>query len=206
MGRRAARDGVDELRARYLANREKVRSWLADWDCPEVEWPPVEDVPSSCGVGRGGAARWLDRHAPFLQEYRWFLEGRPRAEGVSQAWAWWQFGAGHEFERLEVEFRSYADPPYLAEKLALAADAAALKGWRRDGDDVQALYAWLLEGLDSRPMDEMVHGNKRTGFVLFDILRSPHPTNEVSARLRMTLTTTALDGTPLDEHGEARPS
>jgi hypothetical protein len=28
----------DELRARFLANRERVRSWLEAWDIPEVVW------------------------------------------------------------------------------------------------------------------------------------------------------------------------
>jgi hypothetical protein len=143
--------------------------------------------------------QWLALHAPFMEEYHWLLEARPRARNISRVWAAWWFGAGHEFERLEIEFRSVADPQYLAENLAMGAHAAALKGWQPD--DVRALYAWLLDGLDSRPMSDMVHGNKRTGFILFDLVRSPLGSSEIAARLRMTLTTTTLDGTPLDDDG-----
>ena len=50
-------------------------------------------------------------------------------------------------------------------------------------------------------MHEMVHGNKRSGFVLFDLLRSPLSTDQIAARLRMTVTRTTLDGTPLDDQG-----
>jgi len=204
MSRRSERQGVEELRSKFVANREKVRSWTADWDCPEIEWPPFPEVPRPWVVLPGGEEGWLAQHAPFMEEYHWLLEARPRADGISQVWASWWFGAGHEFERLEIEFRSFADPQYLAEKLALGADAAALEGWQRE--DVQGLYAWLFEGLDSRPMDDMVQGNNRTGFILFHILRSPLSTNEIAARLRITLTTTTIDGTPLDEQGGALPS
>jgi len=87
-----------------------------------------------------------------------------------------------------------ADPPFLAETLALGADAAALDGWRPD--DIHALHQLLLEGLDTRPLDHAVQGNKRMGFILFEVQRWPTMDNEVVAKLSMKPTTTALDGSP----------
>lgn len=144
---------------------------------------------------------WLQRHAPFMDEYGWILEARPVSQGVSHVVANWQFGEGHAFDRLDIEFRSVADPPYLAEKLALAAHAAALTGWREA--DLQGLYAWLLEGVDSRPLGEMVRGQHRSGFILFGLTRWPHSSTEINVRLQMTLTDTALDGTRLNSAGES---
>ncbi|MEU1689898.1 hypothetical protein [Micromonospora sp. NPDC005707] len=204
MFRRSQRQDVDTLRERFLANREKVRSWIGGWDCPEVEWPEFAEIPHPWVVTQADERMWLKRHAPFLDEYGWILEARPVARGVSQVVAHWQFGEGHEFERLDIDFRSVADPPYLAEKLALGAHTADLKGWQEA--DLQGVYTWLFEGIDSRPLGEMVRGQQRSGFILFQLTRWPHSSSEINVRLRMTLTDTALDGTPLTGAGESPPA
>jgi len=201
---RSRRQDANELRARFLANRNKVRSWTAEWHCPEVEWPAFREIPWPWVVHRGEEEQWLERHAPFMGEYRWLLEARPVAgTGVSQVGGHWFFGGGHKFERLEIEFQSVADPPYLAEMLALGVHAAGLEGWHQD--DVQGLHVWLLEGLDSRPISDLVEGRRRTGVILFELRRRPAPAadNEIHARLTMTLTNTTLDGSPLDAKGQS---
>lgn len=190
-----------ELRERFLANREKVRTFTETWHCPEVRWPPFPEIPAPWVVLRQDEARWLDEDAPFMDEYHWLLQAEPHAEGLSQASAIWRFGAGHAFESLEIEFVSVPDPEYLSERLAAGADAAALKGWR--SEDTGAVYDWLLEGLGSRPLGQMVRGQQRLGFVLLDIQRWPLPEgNDISATLTLKLTDRTLDGTPLDENGE----
>jgi hypothetical protein len=199
MVRRSKRQDADELRAKFVANREKVRSFIANWRCPEIEWPAFREIPLPWVIPNGEEEQWLQQHAPFMDEYRWLLEPRPVTEGVSQVWACWWFGKGHEFELLEIDFRSYADPQYLAETLTWGAHAAALKGWREE--DVHALYDWLFEGIDSRPMEEGVRGQKRTGFILFKLVRMPVSRTEIGTRLSMTLTDKALDGTPLTADG-----
>ncbi|MGK5531266.1 hypothetical protein [Streptomyces sp. URMC 129] len=191
------------LRARFLANREKVRSWFAGWECPEIEWPEFREVPLPWVVARGEEQRWLEHHAPFMDTYLWLLQARSPQRGISQVRASWSFGAGHAFDRLEIGFRSWADPDYLAEKLALGAHAAALRGWREE--DVRELHAWLFQGLDSRPMGDGVRGQKRIGFVLCHLVRAPVSRTEIAARLRVTLTDTALDGSPLDAEGRTLP-
>jgi hypothetical protein len=185
---RGKRRHADELRARYIANWEQVRSWVADWDCPEVAWP---DVPANqFSAGRG--------------EYHWLVVGRPLAEGITEFTGCWWFGAGQEFERLEIRTKTVADPQYLAERLATCVHAAGLKGWR--DDDLQPLFEWLFEGLDTRPMSKGVTGRTRFGFVLIDIVRMPlFLTPGIGVQLTVTLTGTALDGTPLDSDGEAHP-
>ncbi|MBX6766472.1 MAG: hypothetical protein IRY90_04865 [Actinomadura rubrobrunea] len=191
----------DEQRAKFLANRDKVRAWTEHWDCPEVQWPEFMDVPRPWIVAPGGEADWLRYHAPHMDEYWWLLEGRPVAQGLVQVLGIWWFGRNHEFDHLEIQFRSVLDPQYLAEKLALGAHAAALKGWH--DSDAQKLYEWLLQGLETRPFGHGVSGKNRLGFVLCEFTRMPTGDSTVFTKLKMTLTTTALDGTPLDGEGRA---
>lgn len=202
--RRSKRQETDELRAKFIANRERVRTWMANWECPEIEWPKFREVPFPWVIGRGEEQQWLKRHAPFMNEYRWSMEARPMAEGITYVRAHWRFGNGHEFDGLAIEFLSFADPPYLAERLTTGAHTASLKSWR--ADDVHDLYTWLFEGLDSRPMNDMVRGQKRTGLILFKLLRSPDiQTKGIFSRLSLTMTNTALDGSPLDDEGGTLP-
>ncbi|MFI6740347.1 hypothetical protein ACIBI9_46120 [Nonomuraea sp. NPDC050451] len=198
--RRSKRQNTDQLLAKYLSNREKVRSWISGWDCPEIDWPGSDEIPHPWGLPRGSEEQWLQRHGPFPGEYHWLLEARPLTPDISQVWAIWRFGEEHIFDQLEIEFRCVPDPGYLAEKLTLAAHAADLKGWREE--DKRALHDWLLDGLDSRPLGEGVRGQKRTGFILFGLTRLPVDATTISAHLRMTLTDTALNGSPLNAEGE----
>ncbi|AQZ63386.1 unnamed protein product [[Actinomadura] parvosata subsp. kistnae] len=198
--RPAKRQNRDQPLAKYLSNRERVRSWITGWDCPEIDWPGLEEIPHPWGLPRGSEEKWLRRHGPFPGEYRWLLEARPLTPDISQVWAVWQFDGDHQFDRLEIEVRCVPDPVYLAEKLTLAAHAADLKGWQEQ--DQHALYDWLIEGLDSRPLSEGVRGQKRAGFILFALTRMPIGSATLSANLRMTLTDTALDGSPLNAQGE----
>lgn len=199
--RRSKRRAADELRAKFVANREKVRSWTARWECPEVEWPAFPEVPRPWLVSPREQGRWMDLHAPFMDEYQWFLEGRPVAQGVAEVWARWEFGAGHEFECLTIHFRSVLDPDYLAEKLALGIQAAALKGWQ--DDDVHGLYDWLREGVNHCVGSGMVRGTHRTGFLVSEMTCAAVSRTEVITEARTTLTDTALDGTPLNADGRA---
>jgi hypothetical protein len=201
---RSERRRADELRSKFVANREKVRSWVADWDSPEVVWPDVPAVPHPWVVSAENERTWFQRHAPFLREYQWFLEARPLVEGVSRIAGNWRFAAGHEFEGLEINTRTVADPGYLADRLAFAVHAAALKGWT--AADAQPVHDWLFEGLDSRPMEHGVRGQNRQGFVLLDFLRVPLSRTEIGVRLSVTLTSTALDGSPLTSDGRTSPS
>lgn len=205
MFRRSKRPDVDALRTKFVDNLEKVRSFVDGWDIPEVEWPEVDAVPLPWAVPRRDERSWLEQQAPLLNEYWWLLEARPVAEGVSQVVATWQFGEGHEFDHLNIEIRSVADPEYLAEKLALGVHAAALRGWQ-GAEDLQDLHAWLLEGIGSEPLGEMLRGQQRTGFILFSLTRVPLSRTQLAVRLHMTLTGTALDGTPLDDAGEVPPA
>ncbi|HET6299246.1 MAG TPA: hypothetical protein VFG33_38130 [Kribbella sp.] len=204
MTRRSEQRDANELRGKFLANRDKVRSWTVGWQCPEVDWPAFREIPSPWVVRRGEEPRWLERDAPFMGEYRWLLEARPRAgTGVTSVRGNWFFRERHEFERLEIEFQSVADPAYLAEKLALGAHAAALKGWQQD--DVHGVHAWLFQGLDTRPIGDLVSGQHREGWILFELKRWPAPTtpNELKASLTMKPTTTTLDGSPLTPDGRS---
>ncbi|MFE6157510.1 hypothetical protein ACFQ7F_01140 [Streptomyces sp. NPDC056486] len=197
--RRPKRHDVDELRAKFVANREKVRSWAARWECPEVEWPAFSEVPGPWAIAPREQNWWLRRHAPFMDEYRWLLEARPVAQGINELWASWEFGAGHEFERLAIRFRSVIDPDYLAEKLALGIRAAALKGWQ--DDDVHDLYDWLREGVNQGAEAGMVRGKHRTGFLLCEMTCTVVSRTEAITAVRTTLTDTTLDGVPLNADG-----
>jgi hypothetical protein len=199
---RGKRRRVEELRAKYVANWEQVRSWVANWDCPEVAWPEVPANPFF--KGEEGERAWIEHHAPFQDQYHWMVVGRPLTEGITEFTGSWWFAAGHEFERLEIRTQTVADPGYLAERLATGVHAAALKGWR--DADLQPFYEWLLEGFDSRPMTQGVKGRTRFGFVLVDLLRVRLAlTPGIGVQLTASLTDTALDGTPLDSAGEAHP-
>ncbi|MEU1284163.1 hypothetical protein [Kitasatospora sp. NPDC005856] len=144
--------------------------------------------------------RWLDLHAPFIERYDWFLEATPRADGVDELWALWEFGAGHEFERLTIRFNSVYDPEYLAEKLALGIEAAAFEGWQ-DGD-AQSVYDWLCEGMDGMvDSGVMVRGKHRVGFVLLEMTCAVASHADVTTELRASLTTTSLEGKPLKPDG-----
>ncbi|MET9734840.1 hypothetical protein ABZZ79_30635 [Streptomyces sp. NPDC006458] len=190
---------AEELRAKFVANRDKVRAWQERWDCPEVEWPPFTETPFPHVVAPWDLADWLERRAPHLVRYEWLLEARPVARGVGELIGHWEFGAGHRFEQLRIRFRSVLDPDYLAEKLALGIRAAGLKGWREE--DVQGLYDWLHEGVSSLVGTGMVHGRHRTGFVMNDLTCAAVSRTEVITEVRSTLTDTAMDGTPLKPDG-----
>lgn len=132
---------------------------MSGWECPEVEFPEFSETPTPIIVRPGGEREWLKHRAPFMDEYYWLLDGRPLARGIGGVDASWWFGPEHAFQLLEIQFRSTPDPPYLAEMLALAVDAASLKGWQ--DEDIRPLYAWLLyawllDGIDSRPLHEGV--------------------------------------------------
>ncbi|MFJ7906964.1 hypothetical protein [Kitasatospora sp. NPDC096204] len=198
LGRRKRRE-ADEARAKFIANREKVRSWTGRWECPEVDWPAFEEVPSPWLVLPRERDRWLDLDAPFMERYDWLLEATPRANGVDELWALWEFGAGHEFERLTIRFRTVLDPEYLAEKLALGIEAAAFDGWQ-DGD-AQSAYDWLCEGIGSLVGSGMVRGKHRLGFVLLEMTCAAVGRTTVITELRASLTTTSLDGRPLKPDG-----
>ncbi|QKG18790.1 hypothetical protein [Actinomadura verrucosospora] len=192
------------LREKFVANRERVRSWLDLWECNEVTWEQgFSEIPSPWVVAPGEEASWLERHAPFMDEYEWLLLAAGPDRGVDRLAVVWGFGREHEFSELKVEFRSVADPAYLAEKLALAAHAAALRGWNED--DVHNLHGWILEGLGSRPLNQAVTGNNRLGFNLFELQRWPYG-NGFTSILKVTPTNVALDGTPLDDQGVPRSS
>lgn len=203
MFRRANRQHANELRELFIANRARARAWVTNWDCPEIAWPAVPAVPTSWSVIEGHEEAWLKRHAPFMDQYHWFLEAEPLEQGITHVRGNWWFGRGHEFERLEFRTRTVADPPYLAEMLSLGVNAAGLKGW--SAADTQFVHEWLLDGLDSRPMSNGVKGRNRIGFVLLDFFRTPHSRTEINVQLDVTLTDAALDGSPLDGSGEPAP-
>lgn len=192
---------ADELRARFVANREKVRSWTDRWDCPEVEWPPFPEVPQPWSVLLGEQERWLQRHAPFAEEYSWLLEARPVTVGISELRGVWEFGAGHAFERLTIRFRSVLDPEYLAEKVALGIAAAELDGWQEE--DVRGLYDWVGDGVGRCRRSGMVRGTIRVGFVRAELTCAVVGRTEVVTEVVTTLTDAGLDGTPLNADGRA---
>ena len=204
MFRRSERQEAEELRSRFIANREKVRSWLTDWDCPEVEWPDFADIPHSSSALPGDEQKWLQQRAPFITDYWWLFEGRSVTPDVTHAHGMWQFGQRHEFESLDIEIRcTVLDPGYFAEKLALAAHAANLEGWREG--DLRPLYDWLLEGADPRPIGHGVRGQQRAGFILFEFRRWPLSVSGpgFAAQLNIKMTETGLDGAPLDGDGRS---
>lgn len=86
--------------------------------------------------------------------------------GLTKVVAEWQFSADHEFEALELRIDCLGDPDYLAEKLSLAAGAAAFPGWQPG--DLASLRAWIRDMTDMQPHSKPVGAYKRLGFVLFD--------------------------------------
>ncbi|WP_228002681.1 hypothetical protein [Nocardia australiensis] len=202
MIRRSKRQEADELRSEFIANREKVRSWMTDWDCREVVWPAFPDVPQPWSVLPGEERSWLQHHAPYITDYGWLLVGESVSQAITHVHGHWRFGQRHEFESLDIDIRcTVLDPGYLAETLALGAHAANLTGWRED--DLQPLYEWLFAGADTRPPHHGVRGQKRTGLILFEFRRWPRVIDGpgIIAQLNMKLTETTLDGSPLDENG-----
>ncbi|MFC8718801.1 hypothetical protein [Kitasatospora sp. NPDC057198] len=199
LGRRKRRE-ADEARAKFLANRERVRSWTGRWECPEVVWPAFEEVPGPWVALPGERDRWLELHAPSLERYDWFLEATPVVDGVEELWALWEFRAGHEFERLTIRFESVHDPEYLAERLALGVEAAAFEDWQ-DGD-AQSVHEWLLDGIGGvESPGRMVQGKHRVGFVLLEMSCAVASSTDVTTELRVSPTTTSLDGRPLKPDG-----
>ncbi|MEU1844170.1 hypothetical protein [Micromonospora sediminicola] len=194
----------DELRARFLANRDRVRSWREAWEIPEVVWADeFNEVPSPWIVLEKDRASWLTLHAPFMDAYDWMFFGRPLTPDVREVRVRWQFGAGHRFAELDLTIVSVCDPAYLAEKLTLAIHHAGLKGWR--DEDAQPVYQWLVEGVSTTPLDNGVRGNKRSGFVLLRFSRFPTSDGDVAVRLTVVETDRALDGSPLDADGVSIP-
>lgn len=199
LGRRKRRE-ADGARAKFIANRERVRAWTGRWDCPEVAWPAFEEVPGPWMVLPRERDRWLDLHAPSMERYDWLLKATPRANGVDGLWALWAFRAEHEFARLTIHFESVYDPEYLAERLALGIEAAAFEGWQ-DGD-AQGIYDWLLDGVGGiAGTGHMVHGKHRGGFLLLEMICAVASTTDVTTELRVSLTTTSLEGKPLKSDG-----
>lgn len=195
---------TDELRAKFLANRERVRSWFEAWDIPEVVWTEdFNEVPSPWLVLEGDRERWLKRHAPFMDEYDWMFFARPLTPGVREVRALWRFGAAHRFAELDLTIVSVCDPEYLAEKLTMAVHHAGLRGWR--DEDAQPVYEWLVEGVSTRPLGNGVRGSTRSGFVLLNFSRFPTSDGDVAVRLTAVETDRALDGSPLDENGVSIP-
>ncbi|XKK39371.1 hypothetical protein HFP72_34750 [Nocardiopsis sp. ARC36] len=199
----AVRRGADGLRAEFVANRERVRSWPGRWGCGEVEWPPFHEIPRPWVVPPRKRKRWLERHAPFLEEYEWRLEATPVAEGVNALQAVWAFGGGHGFKELTIRLGSYFDPDYLAETLALGIGAAGLRGWK--DDDVHGVYTWLRDGARHclSPGSGAVRGQHRTGFLLCSMSCLAISSTDVVTEVRVTLTGTALDGAPLTADGRS---
>ncbi|MEO3779506.1 hypothetical protein ABGB16_22225 [Micromonospora sp. B11E3] len=194
----------DELRAKFVANRERVRSWLETWEIPEVVWTDeFNEIPSPWVVLERDRESWLKRHAPFMDAYDWMFFGRPLTPGVREVRVRWQFGAAHRFEELDLTIVSVCDPAYLAEKLTLAVHRARLKGWR--DEDAQPLHQWLVEGVRTTPLNNAVRGSKRSGFVLLNFTRFPTSDGDVSVQLTAVETDRALDGSPLDGDGISIP-
>ncbi|WP_433346323.1 hypothetical protein [Micromonospora sp. CA-111912] len=194
----------DELRAKFLANRDRVRAWLAAWEIPEVVWTDdFNEVPMPWVVPEQDRKSWLKSRAPFIDAYDWMFVGRPLTPGVRRVQARWHFGAAHRFEELDLTIVSVCDPGYLAEKLTLAVHHARLRGWR--DEDAQPLHQWLVEGVRTTPLNNGVRGNNRLGFVLLNFTRFPAPDGDVSVQLTAVETDRALDGSPLDGDGVSIP-
>ncbi len=187
MFRRSRRRDTAERRAKFIANRERVRSWIGDWEFPEVEWLDFCDFPDDWRT-LAKDPMWLEHYGPVMDEYEymWTLEARPVTPGITEAVATWQFGKGHRFDYLEIEIRGVPDPTYLAEKLALGVHAAALEGWQEE--DLQGLHTWLSAAIDSCPMDYPVRGQRRSGSVMFELECWPRDRTEITVILRTTLT------------------
>ncbi|MEV0005380.1 hypothetical protein AB0H28_24260 [Micromonospora sp. NPDC050980] len=193
-----------DLRAKFVANREQVRSWLEAWEIPEIVWTDeFNEIPAPWVVVERDGKSWLRDNAPVVDAYHWMFVGRPLTPGVRKVQALWHFGAGHRFEKLELTITSVCDPGYLAEKLTLAVHHGRLEGWRQE--DAQPLYQWLVEGVNTRPLDNAVRGNKRLGFILLSFTRFPTGDGDVAVSLTAVETDRALDGSLLDDNGVSIP-
>ncbi|WP_405059295.1 hypothetical protein OG474_42130 [Kribbella sp. NBC_01505] len=194
--RRATRSDADELRAKFVANRERVRAWTTQWYCPEVDWLAFREFPYQCLPSQ--ERRWLEQQAPFISEYEWFLEAKPHpGTGVGRVFGHWQFGPGHTFKQLDIEIRAWPDPQYLADRLARSVHAAGLGDWR--DDDLPALFDWLLEGLQMMPLSQFIQGERRVGPTRFEIGRWPSAVDPEAIRATLAIkpTTTTLAGSTL---------
>lgn len=181
--------------AKFFVNRDRVRRFRAAWHIPEVVWNEWIATSARGLIEPDTANRWLSDHEP----YQWFLGGEPRVTGLTKVMAEWRFSAGHEFESLDLRIDSLCDPDYLAEKLSLAAAAAAFPGWQPG--DLPSLRDWIRGMTDMEPHTKTVGGYKRLGFVLFDLDRILGAASGVITTVKITLTDKAIDGTPLDIGG-----
>jgi hypothetical protein len=201
--RRKLRPNTDpragELRAMFVANRDRVQSWPTNWDFPEVAWPEISAIPSPYVVLPDEERMWFEHRAPYMPQYWWLLEPRPLTTSISQVDCCWWFRENHEFDRLTMNTRTVADPAYLAERLTLGVDAANLKGWH--ADDAQTIYRWMHELLDERPMEHGVRQGRRCGFVFVEVSRYPYSRTEIEVQVIVTEVSATLDGTPLDDTG-----
>jgi hypothetical protein len=186
-------DQVAELRAKYMANSERVQRFFATWDIPEVVWDPFAAAPAV------EDALDVDSWAPHLDQYRWMRHGEPRVDGLFSVVAEWRFTTVHQFEALFLRIECLCDPDYLAEKLAYAANAAAFPGWQPS--DTAAVHKWFRNMTDMQPHQDSVGGYHRSRFVLFDLDRFPGATQGVIVTVKITLTDKVLDGTALDSGG-----
>jgi hypothetical protein len=175
-------------------NRERVRRFRAAWNIPEVVWEERTNTPADPGRA--------DRSLRVEQPYNWALIGEGIVTGLTSVVAKWQFSADHEFEALYLQVESAGDPDYLAEKLSLAAEAAAFPSWQRG--DLRSLDDWIGDLSGTLPASRIVSGYKRLGFVLFDLRRFPLPSGGFATTMNVTLTDTALNGTPLGRGGGRR--
>ena len=91
MFRRKLRPNTDpragELRAMFVANRDRVQSWPTNWDFPEVAWPEISAIPSPYVVLPDEERMRFEHRAPYMPQYWWLLEpGRsPPASARSTA-------------------------------------------------------------------------------------------------------------------------
>ena len=67
MFRRKLRPNTDpragELRAMFVANRDRVQSWPTNWDFPEVAWPEISAIPSPYVVLPDEERMWFEHRA-----------------------------------------------------------------------------------------------------------------------------------------------
>ena len=190
----------DELRARFLANQAQVRSWMVNWDCHEIVWAEFPEAPVlTASLKESDEWWWHTNRAPWMRNHIWPLSARPRGESMPAVRAAWWFDTDHMFQELAIHVECVLDPEYLAEMLALGVHAAQLKGWLQE--DTHTLHGNLYNALDQRPLDRNVWLSGRSGFVVFDFHRR-HPllTKEFQIQLELKPTTTARDGTPLNEY------
>jgi hypothetical protein len=87
---------AEELRAKFVANREQVRSWVADWHFPEVTWPAVPALPSPWSAIEQNEKWWFeDPESSMAAVYDWVLDARPRTESIGRVKCLWRFRRGH---------------------------------------------------------------------------------------------------------------